>query len=216
MRLLILMIAASGILASSCTIQKRTFRNGYYISWNKSVKKVKTQSKEEEQLAETEVLADTCCKTEPKAEESSISENPDTVQIIELTHLDGPVVKEIPDRYSETALAERLDTKAEGVNEKKLFQTEEEKLEKTPNLFAINSLVFAIGYVVLSFITIYTALFALAVISFLLALALAIIAIIKWKRNKGDFWGTFFAVMALGLLVLGTLVLLLFIVAGSL
>jgi|GEM_PF-5020750 len=216
MRLLILVITASGILASSCTIQKRTFRNGYYISWNKSVKKVKTQSKEEEQLAETEVLADTCCKTEPKVEESAISENPDTVQIMELTHLDGPVLKEMPDRYSETALAEPLDENPEGMDEKNRFETEEEKVKKTPNLFAINSLVFAIGYVVLSFITIYTSLFVLAIISFLLALALAIIAIIKWKRNKGDFWGTFFAVIALGLLVLGTLIFLLFIVAGSL
>ncbi|WP_341900550.1 hypothetical protein [Fluviicola taffensis] len=222
MRLLILVIIVTSILTSSCTIQKRTFRNGYYVSWNRSVKKDKTQPKDEvtaknEQLAESTGSIDTICNADAKAkEERFVCEKTDTLQVMEGIHLNDSVIEKPIVQHAETAFIERLNDAVESVKEKKRLKKEAETLEKTPNLFAINSLVFSIGYVILSFITIYTSLFALAIISFLLALSLAIVAIVKWKRNKGNFWGTFFAVIALGLLVLGTLILLLFIVAGSL
>lgn len=219
MRLLILMITVSSILISSCTIQKRTFRNGYYVSWNKSVKKEKAQSKDEEVMTKNEEIVESAVSSETSCsidEKCSVCEKMDTLQIKERIHVDDPVIEKPRIQHSERAFIERLNDQLENVKEKKHLEVEEETVKKTPNLFAINALVFSMGYVILSFITIFTSLFALAIISFLLAISLAIVAIVKWKRNRGDFWGTFFAVIALGLLVLGTLVLLLFIVAGSL
>jgi hypothetical protein len=228
MRLLTILFITS-LLAVSCTIQKRTFRNGYYISWNKSALKEKAKHAGSVLEEESETNA------EPIALRDSVfTEIPDVAERNEVvvpseTGCETPVNpsedlvkghdsirKETSETgYTEALIPEQSDEAIISVRKKKEWSEPLETNEKGPNLFAINSLVFAIGYVILSFITIFTNLFALAVICFVAALTFAIIAIIKWKRNKDSFWGTFFAVMALGLLALGTLVLLVFILAGS-
>lgn len=223
MRLLTILFIAS-LFTASCTIQKRTFRNGYYVSWNKSALKEKAKheksvleeqptteiafkdsvfsDKQEEEL----VLAnETFCETTINPTKDFVNE-PDSTQEKDQTTIS-----------SEMAIRDGSDEViTKPVIMKKDLRESLETNEKRPNLFAINSLVFAIGYVILSFITIFTNLFALAVICFVIALTFAIIAIRKWKHRRDDFWGTFFAIIALGLLVLGTLILLLFILAGSL
>ena len=55
MRLLLLLIPVSMILGSSCTIQKRSFRNGYYISWHKSGPKEKKKPTIEQTLEYFEI-----------------------------------------------------------------------------------------------------------------------------------------------------------------
>nr|WP_294859169.1 hypothetical protein [uncultured Fluviicola sp.] len=212
MRLLTILFLAF-LLASSCTIQKRTFRNGFYISWNKPLKAKKDQTVSPEPESETGpkeelsvISKDTVCETRTEfiQEHLAVNEEQDSVQRIAQTTI-----------CTETAMHESPNEVITPVLEREDLRRSLETNEKRPNLFAINSLVFAIGYVILGFITIFTNLFALAIICFLLAITFAIIAIKKWKDHKDNFWGTFFAVIALGLLVLGTLILLLFILAGS-
>lgn len=224
MRLSILIITALSILTTSCSIQKRTFRNGYYVSWNRPALKenkehqeLSSEKKAESKLELRSLRDSVYTETSEPEEKSLLCEELDLMETESHVVSDSMILKNLAvERQAKKVPIECLqkDKKANSILEK--HSLEEETRTKKLNLFAINSLVFAIGYVILSFITIYTSLFALAIISFLLALCLAIVAIVKWKRNKGDFWGTFFAVIALGLLVLGTLILLLFILAGSL
>lgn len=217
MKLLTILFITS-LLAASCTIQKRTFRNGYYISWNKPA--LKEKSKHEESVLEKESEHDT---ESIALKDSAFTEIPDVAEKEELVipsenlvESTDSILKKTPEiDYTEAVKPEQSDEVIIPVRSKKQLSEPLETNEKSLNLFAINALVFAIGYVIISFITIFTNLFALAVICFVVALTFAIIAIIKWKRNKGNFWGTFFAIIAIGLLVLGTLVLLLFILAGS-
>ncbi len=223
MRLLTILFITS-LLAASCTIQKRTFRNGYYVSWNKSALKEKAKhdgSVPEESDLKTESIA---LKDSAFTEISDVAEKEELV-IPAGTDLENPINQ--PEDFvksqdstrktvdAKLAIHESSDEAVIPVSMKKDWSELLETKEKGPNLFAINSLVFAMGYVILSIITIFSNLFALAVICFVAALTFAIIGIIKWKRNKDSFWGTFFAVMAIGLLALGTLVLLVLILAGS-
>ena len=217
MKLLTILFITS-LLAASCTIQKRTFRNGYYISWNKSVLKEKAKHEElnleEKSETNTETIA---LKDSVFAEIPDISEKEELVILTE-NRLEKPdsIEKESPEMvYTQSAKPEKSDEVIVPIQLKKQLNEQLETNEKSLNLFAINSLVFAIGYAILSVITVFSNLFVIAVICFVVALTFAIVAIIKWKRNKDSFWGTFFAVMALGLLALATLVLLLLILAGS-
>ena len=231
MRLPILLIVVSTILSSSCTIQKRSFRNGYYISWHKSGPKEKPGSKEQPAETKTESLAgsttstDTLivCKEEPNpAEDLAVIEKPDSLQPMDslLTEETQPT-KRSAERYSEKALLERLSEVVESI---KAGQTNNEYEEGEPshkrlNLFALNAFPFAIGYVVLIFYAVDQGNvnwpIALAISCLFLAIILAVIGIVKWKRNKSKFWGTFFALMALITLALGTFLLLVAFMSGG-
>lgn len=220
MRLLILLIAATTILATSCTIQKRSFRNGYYISWNKSVPKEKSASKDEVSGTEktTGPIASkdsVSCIEEPKSPaDVAVIEKPDTLQA-SVVKADS-TEKRTSDGYSEDALMKHLGEAVESMKEPKVYQIEEEASGKRLNLFSLNSLVFSIGYVILLFATLnlsgqnVTLAIAGIVICAILAIVFAIIGLVKWGRDRTGFWGTFFSVIALGLLVVGLLVFLLY------
>lgn len=240
MRLLILLLTASMVLASSCTIQKRSFRNGYYISWNKSVPKDKAESNENISETKTEqpakellVVKDSLPKEEecmsskneelvdrmsPKA--SAMARTADRLQPIADVPVGDSSVEESADRYSEETLLKRLGEAVESMKPAKNVEIEEDTGRKRLNLFSLNALVFSIAYVILLFsalnmsgksVTIaITAIFICAI----LAIIFAIIGLVKWGRDRYGFWGTFFSIIALGLLVVGMLAFLLYVIAN--
>ncbi len=212
MRLLILFIGTTAILISSCTIQKRTFRNGYYISWNKPIKEKQDQKPETGSN-------DTIYEIETKTVENlKTLEKTDIPQKSTPNWNSDSLMKEPLRVDTETALVDRTDETTNRLKEESHSIEKWESSERSPNLFAINSFVFAIAYVILIFyafaVSGVTWAIALAVICFFLALIFAIIGIVKWKRNRDEFWGTFFALMALILLVAGTFALLLAVIGS--
>lgn len=224
MRLFAYLLITLVLFVCSCTIEKRAFRKGYYISWNKSGLKEKNESKEQvktkdpEELAQSTVSKDTLCMEETKVTKEDLAvENPmksDTLERNEKLLSEEPEAKNNTTIYSEKALMERLTEAVEkSVQAKDDPITENEKLRKKPNLFALNAFVLAVGYVIFIFVmldaNIILTPIVLAVICLFAAIALAVVAIVKWKRNRERFWGTFFALMALIILLLGTLLLLL-------
>lgn len=234
MRLFTYLLITLFLVVCSCTIEKRAFRKGYYISWNKSVPKERNESKEQIKTKDPEELTQaTVSKDSLRVEETNgtkedlVVENPeksDTLQKNEQLLSEDPEVKTNITVYSEKALMERLTEAVE-----KSVQTndddpltENEKPRKRLNLFALNAFVLAVAYVVLIFVALDAPTFiltpiVLAAVCLFAAIALAVIAIVKWKRNRGKFWGTFFALIALILLALGILLMLLaFLVAMGL
>jgi hypothetical protein len=222
-RLSIYFITCCALIVSSCTIEKRAFRKGYYISWNKPLPKENAQAKEEDPEAKKETAAqsavskDTICKKQ--TEELEVVEIPDTIRATEEGLIEKQAAKRPETRYSETALVERLAEAVESIKEKKFPVEEEPFSEKELNLFALNSFVFAIGYVILIFYAFEHGSLnwpvVLAVTCFFVAVILAIVALVKWKRNRTGFWGTFFALMGLILLAAGSLLFLLYIMSNS-
>ncbi|TSJ46334.1 tetraspanin family protein [Fluviicola chungangensis] len=221
MRLLVLLITTCITLMPSCTIQKRTFRNGYYISWNKSVSTGKNSVKAEEPEPKTDPItsADSIWEEEMELAEKRTGMNaPDTLQtkqdLLSNQELKKP---EIP--YSETALADKLAMAVKSVREKRLPVEEEETPKKEVNLFALNAFVFAMGYLILIFYAFDQSSLnwpiVLAVICLITAVIFAIVGLLKWRRNRTGFWGTFFALMALILLVAGTFVFLIYAISNS-
>lgn len=215
-----------GILTiSSCTIEKRVFRKGYYISWNKSAPKEKSQTKEEDPEAKAEELVqsppvshDTLCKEETESIEELAVGVQDTLQTNETALTAEQPISKPETVYSEAALLDRLTEAVKQIKEKK-YPEEEVSDKKELNLFALNSFVFAIGYVILIFYAFDLGSLnwpiVLAVTCFFTAVIFAIVALVKWKRNRTEFWGTFFALMGLILLAAGSLLFLLYIVANS-
>ncbi|MNY22546.1 hypothetical protein D3C86_1561660 [compost metagenome] len=116
---------------------------------------------------------------------------------------------------------ERLSEVVESIKEKRYPDDEVEETNSTKrvNLFSLNAFPFAIGYVILIFYALDQSSLnwpiALAVLCLFVAIAFAVIGIVKWKRNKDKFWGTFFSLMALILLALGTFLLLVVFMASG-
>ncbi|WP_300665595.1 hypothetical protein [Fluviicola sp.] len=230
MRLFAYLLITLVLVVCSCTIEKRAFRKGYYISWNKSGLKEKNESKEQIKTKDPEELAQaTASKDSLRVEETNdtkedlVVENPeksDTLQNNEKLLSEEPEVNNNTTVYSEKALIERLTEAVEkSVQTNDDPITENEKPRKRLNLFALNAFVLAAAYIVLIFVELDATTFiitpiVLAAICLFAAIALAVVAIVKWKRNPGKFWGTFFALMALILLALGIFLLLLAFLVG--
>ncbi len=215
MRLLTILFATS-IIVSSCSIQKRTFRNGYYISWNKPLKP-KTNENRSEEIPETkpvdELLVSSDIEAPKPTEDPALISTSDTLQKTGQSVTNDSLTKIYKTIDTELAINTGKNETVNPVKARKTPRKEWEPSGRSPNLFAINSFVFAVGYVILIFyafaVSGVTWAIALAVICFFVALIFAIIGIIKWKRHRDDFWGTFFALMALIVLVTGTFALLL-------
>lgn len=213
------------LLVCSCTIEKRAFRKGYYISWNKSLPKEKNESKKQietkgsEELTQSTVLKDSLRVKETNlTKEDLVVENPeksDTLQKNEQLLSEAPEMKNSTTDYSEKALMEGLTEATEkSVQTKDDPITENEKPRKKLNLFALNAFVLAVAYAILILVALDASIFlitpiVLAAVCLIVGIALAVIAIVKWKRNREKFWGTFFALIALIVLALGILLLLL-------
>ncbi|WP_343747398.1 hypothetical protein [Fluviicola sp.] len=232
MRLLICLLTCSILILPSCTIEKRAFRKGYYISWNRSLPREKSSSKEEakesEPLARESISKDTTqLKVPEPAQEPCLAESlekTDTTQLAEQTPEPVAEKTRMTQVYSEEALFERLSRAVESVKEqvKESRQTEEEEAPKRKvNLFALNAFVLAIGYVILAFVAfegsgsgVNFAIMGIVVCLFT-AIAFAVIGLVKWRRNRSGFWGTFFALLALIVLVTGSLVFFVYAMSNS-
>lgn len=235
MRLLIYTLITTILVLSSCTIEKRAFRKGYYISWNKSVPKEKPASKSEtetrEPTAQTPILKDTIRPETPEQEQkqlvlnkpeeqaAGIPSKADSTPCAEQTLPNEPETEKSTTVYSEKALLERLEKAVESVKEQVARQEEEEEAPgKRLNLFALNSFVLAAGYVILLFVAFNSSQnFPVvgAVICFFAAIAFAIVGLVKWRRNHDGFWGTFFALMALILLVTGSFIFFIYVMMNT-
>lgn len=209
MRLIYCLITIFFILLSSCTIQKRSFRNGYSISWNNSFKKLKSEEKHEstedkqvvseypkDTLEIRPVMDEKEFKILAESQTDSIS---DFVQTIATKN------------QTEKALYRRLEQTIQAYKQMKDEGDQEEEIpKKRINLFALNGFVFAVGYIILLFYahdqSNDTWIPALAIISLLFAIGLTIVGLRMWKHNKNKFWGNFFSILALIVLSLGTLI----------
>jgi hypothetical protein len=198
MRLLILVITVTSILASSCTIQKRTFRSGYYISWNKPLKEKKTPKMEDE------------AAIVPK-EEVNIMENRDTLQTDSLVISSSLSEVKETDVLEEVVaideIKEELQVETIGIKPKQQLETEDEPQKKI-DLFAANSLGFSLIYVGLLLLSIAMDLSesigCLAILALLICIAFAIISFVRRKRHPEKYKGTWMSVVALIILALAT------------
>lgn len=227
MRLFICLLTSLILLFSSCTIEKRAFRKGYYISWNRSVLKEKSPAKEiaegPEEIARETPSKDTATLEEVTIQpEQTLADNKaktDTLRLAEKPTSEQVAETSRPPVYSEEALLDRLNQAVESVKEqvKAKRQTEtDDTLKRKVNLFALNAFILAIGYVILLFVafegggnTVSLAIMGIVICLFA-AIAFAIVGLVKWRRDRSGFWGTFFALLALILLVTGTIVFFVF------
>lgn len=211
MRLLILLIAASSILASSCTIQKRTFRNGYYISWNKPMKEklpengtVEKEASEEIRVSESIFQSDTLF----------LKNNNSIPEMVHETVIES--ADSVDDEVTNPQISEELKTPSEEIKEEKVsIQKETKHVEKSdedpqPDLVAFGafglSLIY-LGFAIIHILSGFGPLISAAVLIACLIgiVGLSIWSIIRKKRNPEKYKGTVFAIIALGILVLSTL-----------
>jgi hypothetical protein len=215
MRLLLYLVTATIILTSSCTIQKRTFRNGYYISWNRSLKDNSHTKKQPNEAIVSEIRE--VDSSQNVAEQLPVLSQTDSL-FNDLTEkqisTDSIVVKE-----SEKGIVSSLTVvsilkrgmKVESLfPEKKRLQTDEHS-ERKLDLFAANSLAFAVVYGVLLtlciVINLSEFLAAIAFLALFVSLAFAIISFIRKKRHPEKHKGTFLSIIALAILVTGIIIL---------
>lgn len=201
MRLIILLIAASVLLIPSCTIQKRTFRKGYYVSWN-------NPRNFPEKTREPDVNYTDAIRPDDQTEE-------ETPVISEHNILQEKVTSKVPDtdlapvKTNERVSSEtRVEQQFSRENERKpalLKKSTElktgDKPHKKLNFFALGSFGLSLvygGLILLSIsMSLSESIAAVAILFLFAAIACAVIAFVKWGRNREKYWGTFFAVIAL-------------------
>ncbi len=200
MRLLILAITVTSILDSSCTIQKRTFRNGYYISWKSKA----IPAKPTEDLHGFQAADSTMKINEKKDEQSEWNEE----TAVRFSVRDSIFHKDEKPKTRNRLLIKDQNTISQLFPETTrcekpwVLQKEKEKSEgrKEFNYFALLS--FGSSWMVVLF-AILVFKFELVIFAVLAAILLAgtiammIVAFKIHRDNPGKYKGTYLAVFAL-------------------
>ena len=200
------------ILAVSCTIQKRTFRNGYYVSWNnarnlpekdqqpdnKFVDAISPAEEiEEEEEAQMKLVVEVSIAPEEKVETVLLSDSVSSKTNVPFS------VKSSKEKESS------IDESSKEFTRKKSLDLEENPPKKKLNFFALGSFGLSLVYAALLLLSISMnlseSIAAIAILFLFAAIACAVVAFIKAKRNRGKYWGTFFAVFALVIALAATI-----------
>lgn len=211
MRLLILWIIVAITFISSCTIQKRTFRKGYYVSWinarNRCVKDQGSNTRNVDAILSAD-------KVEEKEEEPVVLQD-------SIPQEKNPEPAIFPDTASSQVKASffpKSNQEQESVIEKaskevKTKKPQDLELEHSPkkklNFFALGSFGLSLVYAGLLLLSISMnlseSIAAIAILFLFAAIACAVIAFVIARRNRGSYWGTFFAVFALVIVLAATI-----------
>lgn len=219
MRLLILFILTSSIFISSCTIQKRTFRNGYYVSWNKPIKEKKPKELNDETIVSEIRGKDSVQNVEEQLSELSHTDSIFSDLAETQKQADSLFVKK-PEKMEMSTLSVvsilKKGLKIESVFSAKKQPKKEDNSEQKLDLFAANSLAFALFCGVMLVLSITASLpeslVFIGVLALFITIAFAIIAFIRKKRRPEKHKGTFLAIIALGILAMGVIFFLGFLI----